>query len=72
MSAYGKGADVKWEWGDGFGAGRIKERYTEKVTITIKGAEVTRRASQENPAYLIVQENGDEVLKSHNELVEGA
>ncbi|MEL6416066.1 MAG: DUF2945 domain-containing protein [Pseudomonadota bacterium] len=68
MSSYAKGADVQWEWGNGIGTGRIKERYTDKVTKTIKGTNVTRDASEGNPAYLIEQEDGDEVLKSHSEL----
>lgn len=68
MTDYGKGTRVEWEWGNGMGNGKIKERYTEKVTREIDGTEVTRNASDANPAYLIEQEDGDEVLKSHSEL----
>ena len=68
MSAYGKGADVEWEWGNGMGCGKIEERYTENVTRVIDGTEVTRNATADNPAYLIRQEDGDIVLKSHSEL----
>lgn len=59
---------VKWSWGKGTGEGKVREVFTERVTRTIKGSEVTRNASDDNPAYLIEQDDGDEVLKSHSEL----
>lgn len=39
-----------------------------QVTRTIKGSEITRNADDANPAYLVRQEDGDRVLKSHSEL----
>ena len=66
--AYQKGDQVEWEWSKGSATGKIKEKFTEKVTRTLKGSEVTRNASQDEPAYLIEQEDGDEVLKSESEL----
>jgi hypothetical protein len=36
------GTKVKWKWGSGWGNGKVTERFTEKVTRTIKGSEVTR------------------------------
>lgn len=68
MSGYNKGTAVKWKWGNGWGRGEVEERYTEKVTKTIDGSEITRKASNEEPAYLIVQDDGDKVLKSHSEV----
>ena len=65
---YSQGTEVQWNWGEGTGSGTVKESFTEEVTRTIKGAEVTRDASDDNPAYLIEQEDGDRVLKSHSEL----
>ncbi len=62
------GTKVKWKWGNGWGTGTIKERFNQKVTKTIKGSEVIRDASEEEPAYLIEQEDGDEVLKSQTEI----
>jgi len=38
------------------------------VERKIKGKEITRNASREEPAYLVKQEDGDEVLKSGSEL----
>lgn len=59
---------VKWNWGDGTAKGQIKERFEREVKRTLKGNEVTRDGSEENPAYLIKQEDGDEVLKLGSEL----
>ena len=59
---------VKWDWGDGTACGQIEERFEREVTRTIDGNEVTRDGSEDNPAYLIKQEDGDEVLKLGSEL----
>lgn len=71
MQGYGKGFRVRWNWGAGTGEGRVVESLTGRVTRKIAGAEITRNASGGNPAYLIEQEDGSQVLKSHSEL-EGA
>lgn len=68
MSGYSKGDKVEWEWGNGTGTGEIKTVHTEKVTRTIKGSEITRNGSKDEPAYTIKQDDGDEVLKSHSEI----
>lgn len=71
MSAgYDKGDQVRWKWGDGYGEGEVAERFTDKVTRTIEGTDVTRDASEDEPAYLIEQEDGTRVLKSHSEVEE--
>lgn len=63
-----KGSKVSWRWGANTAHGKIVERFTEKVTRTLKGTEVTRDASRKEPAYLIEQDDGDKVLKSRSEL----
>lgn len=63
-----KGSKVTWSWGAHTAHGKIVERFTTKVTRTIKGSEVTRDANRKEPAYLIEQEDGDKVLKSRSEL----
>jgi hypothetical protein len=65
---FGKGSKVAWNWGSGTGTGTVRERFTHELTRTIKGTEVTRKGEEDNPAYLIVQEDGDEVLKLGSEL----
>jgi hypothetical protein len=65
---YGVGTKVEWKWGSGKGTGKIEEVFTSKVTRTIKGKEITRDASEDEPAYMLSQHDGDRVLKSHSEL----
>lgn len=65
---YNIGDKVSWEWGQGTAEGTIEERFTSKVTRTLDGNEVTREASEDEPAYLIEQDDGDRVLKSASEL----
>ncbi len=59
---------VKWNWGSGEGTGQIKERFEREVTRTLQGSEVTKNGDEDNPAYLIRQDDGDEVLKRGSEL----
>ena len=66
-----KGSKVSWKWGAHEAHGKIVERFTAKVTRTLKGTEVTREASAKEPAFLIEQEDGDQVLKSKSELTAG-
>ena len=66
--AYSEGTCVEWDWGSGKGSGKIVKRYTGKITLNISGTEVTRNATEDEPAYKIVQEDGGEVLKSESEL----
>ncbi|MEM6313847.1 MAG: DUF2945 domain-containing protein [Planctomycetota bacterium] len=65
---YNQGTKVKWNYGSGTATGEVKQKFTEKVTRTFKGNEVTRNADADNPAYLVEQEDGDQALKSHSEL----
>ena len=67
--SYNKGDKVKWNWGKGSQTGEIETVYTEKTTRKIDGTEVTRKASKDEPAYYIKDnENNNHVLKSHSEV----
>ncbi|MGR3484229.1 MAG: hypervirulence associated TUDOR domain-containing protein [Paracoccaceae bacterium] len=68
MSSISEGDKVKWDWGGGTGTGTVKKVYTHKQTLKIKGNDVTRDASEDQPAFRIQQEDGDEVLKSCTEV----
>lgn len=68
MSGLEKGARVRWRWGNGHGEGQVVDVFTHDVERTIKGTDVRRTASNEDPAYLIEQDDGDQVLKSHSEV----
>ncbi len=63
-----KGQSVEWNWGNGSARGKVADHFKQKVTRTIEGTEVTRNADEDNPAYLIEQEDGGCVLKSESEL----
>ena len=62
------GTQVKWNWGNGTAEGKVIETYTQKVTKTIKGNEVTRNGESGNKALYIEQEDGSKVLKSESEV----
>ena len=59
---------VEWNWGNGTAEGYIRNIFRETVTRTIKGSEVTRNGSKDDPAYLIEQADGTSVLKLHSEI----
>jgi hypothetical protein len=46
MTDFNKADSVKWNWGNGIGTGEVVTRYTRKTTLTIKGSDVTRDASE--------------------------
>lgn len=63
-----KGTNVSWKYGTGTATGKIESIHKEAITRTIKGAEIHRNGSADNPALVIVQENGDRVLKLQSEV----
>ncbi|MEM5541127.1 DUF2945 domain-containing protein [Sulfitobacter sp. AS92] len=66
--SYREGTKVEWDWGNGTGTGKIVKKYTQKITLKLQGSEVTRKATDDEPAYKIEQDDGSEVLKSGSEL----
>lgn len=66
--SFPNGTNVEWDWGKGTATGKIVETYHSKVILTLKGSEITRNASDDEPAYRIKQDDGDEVLKSGGEI----
>ncbi|WP_218311400.1 DUF2945 domain-containing protein [Alteromonas antoniana] len=68
MKHYAINTEVEWNWGNGTATGKIRKKYTEHVEKTLQGSEVNRDASDDDPAYLIEQDDGSEVLKSHSEI----
>ena len=66
MKHYAVNTEV--EWGNGSATGNIREKFTSDVERTIKGSSVKREASDSDPAYLIEQDDGSKVLKSHSEI----
>ena len=68
MKDFATNTKVSWKWGEGHGMGYIREKFTERVVREIDSNEVVRDADEENPAYLIEQDDGQELLKSASEL----
>ena len=67
-----KGDTVHWNWGKSEAEGKIVAKHTDEVKKTIKGTEVKRKASKDEPAYEIEQAKGNKVIKSESELKKGA
>lgn len=63
-----KGTEVKWNWGNGSAHGTVEEVFHEDVSRRIDGNTVKREASEDEPAYMIKQEDGQQVLKSSSEV----
>ena len=63
-----KGTTVSWKYGTGTATGKIESVHKEAVTRTIKGAEIHRNGSADDPALVIVQANGSRVLKLKSEV----
>lgn len=63
-----KGTEVRWQWGAHSATGKVVEIHHDRVTRALGGSEITRNGSEENPAYLIEQEDGSRVLKLRSEI----
>jgi len=68
MNNYPNGRYVTWKWGRGKAQGKVVESYDFVVSREIDGSTITRNGSPDNPAYLIQQDDGGEVLKLHSEI----
>lgn len=62
------GTTVTWSWGNGHAEGTVTEVHHDTVTRTTKGEEITRHGSDDDPAYVIEQEDGTVVLKLSSEV----
>jgi hypothetical protein len=66
--SYQSGDKVAWDWGNGTAEGKVDKTHTKSITRTIKGSEVTRNGSDDDPAVEISQEDGTKVLKLASEV----
>jgi len=67
-----KGDKVHWKWGKSEAEGTVVEKTEKSVEKKLKGTVVKRKASKAEPAYVIKQANGTEVIKSESEIEKGA
>ncbi len=65
-----KGSQVSWKWGQSTAEGKVTEVHQDKVSRQSKGETITRNGTEDNPAYVIEQEDGTTVLKLRSELQE--
>lgn len=63
-----KGTEVSWKWASSTASGKVTEVHHEKVTRTTKGSKISRNGSEDDPAYVIEQEDGTTVLKLRSEV----
>lgn len=63
-----KGTQVSWKYGTGSATGKIESVHQESITRKLKGHDITRHGSADDPALVIVQENGDKVVKLQSEV----
>ena len=63
-----EGSTVTWSWGQGTASGTVTEIHRDKVTRTTKGEQITRNGSDDDPAYVIEQDDGTTVLKLRSEV----
>ncbi|QDV07286.1 hypothetical protein Poly30_28080 [Planctomycetes bacterium Poly30] len=63
-----EGTKVQWTHAGHPAEGTVAEIFHEDVTRTLDGSEITRKATQDEPAYLIEQSDGARVLKGSSEV----
>jgi hypothetical protein len=63
-----RGTSVSWRWGNGSAEGTVVEIHHDTVSRTLKGSEITRHGSDDDPALVIEQEDGSTVLKLRSEV----
>lgn len=68
MTAFRQGDRVSWAWGGGRGVGTIRSVSPRRTKRTIKGSEVIRNGTKDDPALSIEQDDGDRVLKLASEV----
>ncbi len=62
------GTTVKWKWASSWAEGSVTEVHHDTVTRTTNGSEITRHGSEDDPAYVIEQDDGTVVLKLQSEV----
>lgn len=62
------GVRVAWIWDGRTVEGVIRKVFTHRLERTMNGSTVTRAADKRNPAYLIEQDGGLNILINHSQL----
>jgi hypothetical protein len=62
------GCEVSWMFGKNKAMGKVVKIFEKSTTIKLKGSDITRNGTPENPAVLIEQGDGTQILKLMSEL----
>jgi len=65
---YAPGHRVAWRGGETPLQGVVRKVFTDRVERTRQGTHVVRDSGADDPAYLIEQDDGARVLKTHSQL----
>ncbi len=63
-----EGDEVEWDWDHGTAMGVVQSVYARKTTCILKGAEISRKGSNDNPALYIKQKDGSAILRLASEV----
>ena len=63
-----EGSTVTWQWSGSSANGTVVEVHRSRVTRSLGGSDITRNGSDDDPAYVIEQEDGTTVLKLRSEV----
>ncbi len=63
-----EGSTVRWQWSGSTAEGKVVEIHRSRITRTLGGSEITRNGSDDDPAYVIEQDDGAKVLKLKSEV----
>ena len=63
-----EGSNVRWKWSGSTAEGKVVEIHRSTITRTLGGSEITRNGSDDDPAYVIEQDDGAKVLKLRSEV----
>ena len=63
-----EGTTVRWQWSGSSATGKVVEIHHSTIVRELGGSEITRHGSDDDPAYLIEQEDGSRVLKLRSEV----
>lgn len=63
---------VKWKYGGTMTSGKVQSTHNGPVTTEIKGKQITRNGTPDNPAVKITMADGSKVLKLQSELTLGS
>ncbi len=59
---------VGWQWAGGIATGTVESVHPERTSIETKDKTIVRNGTLEDPAVVIIHDNGTKVLKLQHEI----